>query len=239
MLFGTSINDAFNVNEYNNIPLPNIPPKEHQQEIFTPPWGPNNNNIQPNLHDHFNKQSHQSHLIPLPNEQLQNISQLKQLQIIDPQYQLQQQQHYQQKQLEQQQQQFQELLTKLQPKQNNIEPKPKQNFDNNCHKSNDTENINLGINKYNLQFRQMEEELVKISKQNRSLHSKMEQYKNYYNQSKNKNKNKNKNNIEHFGTYEGFQDSFIDKNYYDILLFIILGLFIIILLDTILKIKSN
>ena len=81
----------------------------------------------------------------------------------------------------------------------------------------------------------MEEELVKLAKQNRSLHSKMDQYKNYYKQSK----NQNKNNIEHFGTYEGFKNSFIDNNYYDIILFIIFGLFVIILLDTILKFKTN
>ena len=91
------------------------------------------------------------------------------------------------------------------------------------------------MKEYSNKINKMEIELMELHKHNKKIKNKMEEYKNYYVNNKN---NLNKNSIEHFGGIsDAIEDKLMSKNFHDILLFIIFGIFVILLLDTLFRMR--
>lgn len=94
-----------------------------------------------------------------------------------------------------------------------------------------------GIIDYSDKIHAIEKELFELHKYNNKIKNKMEEYKNYYNSTKNNIFKKN--NIEHFGLAETIEEKIMSKNFHDILLFIIFGIFVILLIDSLYNIKNK
>ena len=242
MLQGTSINEAFNEESLlNDIPIPNNTPDiPKKNESYNPPYNYDGSMETRQPYKNYSSKPNKDKLIETTTTvDLEDFNILKkELEILKEHL------KYNNKDIENNNEHYTEH-TEHTEHNNNNNNNDNDNDNNNNNNNNNENNIeqepteynrgNEKMKEYSNKINNMEIELMELHKYNKRIKNKMEEYKNYYSNTKN---NLNKNNIEHFGgVSDAIEDNLMSKNFHDILLFIIFGIFVILLLDTLFRMR--
>ena len=233
MLQGTSINEAFNEESLSNdIPIPNNTPDiPKKNERYNPPYNYDGTIETRQPYQNYSSKPNNDTLNQTTKSvDLEDFSILKkELEILKEHI-----KNNNNKDIENNTEHYTEPTEHTEP----TEPTEHTEHNNNNNFVEEPREYNKDDEKmkeYSNKINKMEIELMELHKHNKKIKNKMEEYKNYYVNNKN---NLNKNSIEHFGGIsDAIEDKLMSKNFHDILLFIIFGIFVILLIDTLFRMR--